>query len=639
MRNLLAILILFFFFNCKEKEQKITPKTNLSKLIDSAKNTSLDNKARLEYAQKALSIAKISNKDTLVYQAYLIQSMVYNELGFDKNSLSTSYELMNWSKNHNNKKYIANAYFNLGNYFYEKYKSDSAFYYFNQSKNEYINLKDKEGIAKNSINIAMILNDASSYFESEKSSLEALQQVKNNPRHPYLAPIYNNLAVSSGGLLNYEEELYWYDKALKQTEDEYYIVSIKHNQAVALSLLKEYDQAIKILEEIKDLEIVKKDANLTARVIDNLSFSKWKKNKNYNPVKELQEASDIYSKENDYIGLSSTYDHFIQYYRNSNPEKALDYALKKYGFTNKENNIEGKLNALKCIISISPTPEKIKEYINLSDSVQFINSNSKYQFAKLEHDADKNRETIITLSLENTKNALNFEKAKLSSIIVLAILIISLILFTAYFYFAKEKRKQERLSTIYETEVLLSQKLHDELANDLFSTITLVDSITFENSTVKNKLIHNLDHIYSQTRSISRQTNTVDTDNFMSELDSMLASYKSNDVNIITKGIADVPWDILENQVKIVIYRVLMELMTNMKKHSNCNLVVIKLEIENKNLIINYIDNGVFESKIDSLKRNGLKNMENRILSIKGSINFEDSKGFKASITIPITKF
>jgi len=83
---------------------------------------------------------------------------------------------------------------------------------------------------------------------------------------------------------------------------------------------------------------------------------------------------------------------------------------------------------------------------------------------------------------------------------------------------------------------------------------------------------------------------------------------------------------------------VLQELLVNMKKHSQCSLVVISFKkIENK-LQIDYSDNGLGSTfdKINS--RNGLQNVENRILAINGTITFDTKpeKGFKTSFKIPI---
>jgi signal transduction histidine kinase len=93
----------------------------------------------------------------------------------------------------------------------------------------------------------------------------------------------------------------------------------------------------------------------------------------------------------------------------------------------------------------------------------------------------------------------------------------------------------------------------------------------------------------------------------------------------------------LESNKKIIVYRVLQELLVNMKKHSRCSLVVITFKKNKNKLQIDYSDNGVGASLDKKNSRNGLQNVENRILSIKGNITFDTNtgKGFKTSLSIP----
>ncbi|QTV06847.1 tetratricopeptide repeat-containing sensor histidine kinase [Faecalibacter bovis] len=644
LKYLLASIFLILLFNCNKNKvenikNQVTDSSSIPTLIEEANDNNLPDKSRIQRLDKAISLAKEINNDSLEFRALESKMYLLSELGMKESALKLNHEILKRSKDLKNNKYIANSYFLFGNYYYEEYNTDSAYYYFNKSKDEFIKLKDKDGIAKNSINLAMILNDVASYFESEKLSLEALNQVKHNQNHPFLTPIYNNLAVSSGSLLNYKEELYWYDKALELTDDPYYIISINHNKAVAYTLLKDYDKAIYILEKIKHDDILKQYPNIKARILDNLSYAKWLKNNNADVIDDYNEAVNIFIETEDNFGLSTVYDHLFDYYKKIDTKKALDYAYKKYQITESSNNTEGKVNALKRIIVLNPNQKDIEKFIDLSDSLQHINSNSKYQFAKLEYDVDENRNKVYTLSLENANKEINLQRAKVSIIIAVASLVIGIIIFLSYWYNIKQRLKQETLETIYETEVKFSQKLHDELANDLFTTITLVESIAFENTELKNKLIHNLDHIYSQTRNISRENNIIDTTNFKQELDIMLGSFKSEQVNVLSKGIESINWDKIENQIKILIYRVLMELMTNMKKHSDCSLVVLNFQQEaDQTLDIKYVDNGTKIIDENKIHKNGLKNVENRIIQLNGSINFDGSKGFRVFIKIPTSK-
>jgi signal transduction histidine kinase len=54
------------------------------------------------------------------------------------------------------------------------------------------------------------------------------------------------------------------------------------------------------------------------------------------------------------------------------------------------------------------------------------------------------------------------------------------------------------------------------------------------------------------------------------------------------------------------------------------------------NIYIEYTDNGK-GATIEKLNSNGLQNVENRILAIKGTITFDtkSGKGFKSSILFP----
>lgn len=641
IKLLTSFTTLSLVLNCKETSTEQTTKASTDKTIDQLfkeiDNKKVAPKLRIDKSEQAIALAKTQMNDSVEFAARFKKMELLRSLELEDKAHLYNHQIIDWTKKINNKKLEAEAYFNFGNYFYDENNMDSAFYYYNYSKNYYSQINDSIGLAKSSLNMAIILNDNGDHSGSENLAMEALNALKNYPKHPYLTPIFNSLAISSGSMLNFNEELYWYDRALELNTDHYFKVSIENNKAVAYTLLKRYDDAIKTLEAVKNDTILDNELHLKSKVIDNLAYAKWLKNPSLNIESELLKALDI-RKEIDYAhGQSVNLQHLSEYYEAKDPQRAADYAKQMYDLSFVTGNIEARLSALKKLIEINSgsNPSVIKEFIELNDSLQLSRSKTKYQFAKLKYDADKNRNEIQALSLERAEHLLELERAKISTIIAIAILIIAIIIFYVRIYQQKQKRKNDRLKTIYDTEVSLSQKLHDELANDLFNTITLLESIQFENQFLKKKLSDNLDHIYAQTRSISRQTNTVDTANFKKELDSMLASYKSEDVNILTKGIDLVNWDTMENHTKIVIYRVLMELMTNMKKHSDCTLVVISFLQEGKNLEIKYVDNGSISIDQDILSKNGIRNMENRIRGIDGTINFEISKGFRAFINIP----
>ena len=197
----------------------------------------------------------------------------------------------------------------------------------------------------------------------------------------------------------------------------------------------------------------------------------------------------------------------------------------------------------------------------------------------------------------------------------------------------RQRHKRERLEQIYATEKRISKKVHDELANDIYGVMTNLQHMT----AVKNEdLLDTLENIYGKTRDISHETGDVQTKNFHLEMKKLLAQYQSDLTTIAVKGLDEGLWKNIVAYKKIAVYRVVNELMVNMKKHSGASLVSLHFERAQQRIKINYIDNG--KGMPDSLKKkNGLVSVENRIHSIDGKFIFDSEfkKGVKFNIIFP----
>ena len=72
----------------------------------------------------------------------------------------------------------------------------------------------------------------------------------------------------------------------------------------------------------------------------------------------------------------------------------------------------------------------------------------------------------------------------------------------------------------------------------------------------------------------------------------MISGFNTPNTNIILNDLDTISWNNIDRNKKITVYRVLQELLVNMKKHSNATLVGINFKETDKNIIINYTDNG-----------------------------------------------
>jgi signal transduction histidine kinase len=365
---------------------------------------------------------------------------------------------------------------------------------------------------------------------------------------------------------------------------------------------------------------------------------KWMQKKD-NPESEslLLNSLQIRQELNTALGLLSSTVHLAEYYFDTNKPKALDYAQKALDNSKKLNNSVAILESLDLILPLKKalgqdvSEEAIfysKEQNKLEktkQSVRAIYAATKYDNDTLEK---KNLTLLAEVAIKDKQNILAFSAT--------AILIISIVFVVFY---KNQQKKKERLEMAYKTELRLSKKLHDELGNDIYYLMTQVQKVTPEMAASKDVLIlEGLDSIYKRVRDISKEYTAINTgENFGKEFFALLNSYGSINTKIITKELAPDFWNNVPPKVKIEVYRVLQELLVNMKKHSKATLVAITCTKKNKQVTIKYVDNGVGFSLKQNYEGSGLKNVENRMNGIQGNIIFDSKPNAGATATITFT--
>lgn len=500
-----------------------------------------------------------------------------------------------------------------------------AFYNYEKAKASCnINL-EKDKIIYCLIQMSNIQMRQSDYSGSESSATEAISFFTFNTTDlDFQTSIYNTLGLNYLEQNNYEESLINYKKSLSITKAEISKLIIQNNIAYNYLKQSKFHQAKNILELIKGNDSLKKEPIEYARVLDNLGYVKFKI-KDKTAIDNLLYAKKIREENEDGIALTATSMHLAEYYENSDANLAKKYALSAFNYASKVENSDDKLEALQYLTRVS-NGEDTKNYalqsFLLNDSIKRVKQQAKNQFAKIKYDSKK--------AIEESQ-----KQKQLKEYFIFGIIILSA--FGILFYYQIKKRNKRKIKeTAYLTETRISKKLHDELANDVHNAIAFAETQDLENPINKETLLENLDTIYLRTRNISSENKDIDTgENYLEKLKAMITYYDTDDVNVIL-NIASFDDKKVSKEIKITIYRVLQELMVNMKKHSYCSIVSIGFKSNKKSLEINYSDNGVGCSNLLNLK-NGLQNVETRIFSINGTINFETEpeKGFKVKIEIP----
>ncbi|MEN9907589.1 MAG: hypothetical protein RLZZ540_730 [Bacteroidota bacterium] len=521
---------------------------------------------------------------------------------------------------------------------YEAKQYEQAFLNYNKSKELFENEKDSAYTAYTLIRLARIQQTFGDYNSSEETLTEALGYTKKNSE--YLFAIHNLLGIAAKELKNYDDAIAYYQSILKTVKKPLLKITPINNIAKIYIEQKKYAEAIQLLEPILQSNIIDSLPNKKAVFMDNLGFAYYKNKEIKKGFSLMNKALAIRNQTNDAYGSIASYLHLADYFQNFNYLKSKQNALLAYRKALKTKSIDEQLEALSILMLHNPQKgvnPYAQMYIELNDSITKVRNNAKNQFAKIRYDARKATLESIKYKGEKTEIALELQTQKNRNyLLVFGFLLLILTIIYLIHYF-KNKNKQERLQASYATETRIAKKLHDELANDVFYTMTFAETQDLQNPIKKETLLDHLDKIYHRTRNISKENNPIETGiTFEYNLKQMLNSYKNNHLEVIIKNGNPIDWSKIEVEKKIALHRVLQELMINMKKYSQANFVVIGFDCQQNQYIIDYSDNGIGFSEQITLK-NGLQNAENRIHAVNGVLTFdtETNKGFKAKIVLP----
>ncbi len=298
------------------------------------------------------------------------------------------------------------------------------------------------------------------------------------------------------------------------------------------------------------------------------------------------------------------------------------YADKAYAVAKKLNNGGYVQDALSLFVELDEDP-KVKEYKRLTDSIVEARQLAENKNAYIKYNVEEERKKTEASRLQQ-------EKEKRLKLLYKAIAVFILLALLASYFIFRYRYKKGRLEQAYNTETRISKKVHDEVANDVYQVMTKLEN----NPDVEPEVMDDLENIYSKTRDISRENSPIDfNEDFDVLLNDLFLSFKNQKVNIVTRNIVKIDWSRVSDLKKMAIYRVLQELLTNMKKHSQASLVALTFNKLGAKVSIDYKDNGI---GCELKKKLGLQNAENRITSLKGTITFDSQRnnGFEVQIIV-----
>lgn len=599
--------------------------------LSGSKTLSFDK--RLDAINQAIKLSRNGSDSTYLAQLSY-KSTIYGAAKEYNKAILEAQKLLEEAQRLNQKFFIALSYEKLGRYLGNQRNDIGAFKNYVKAIDVYTELKDSIKIVKVSKRASFIQSQLGDLDGAEFTIVNALDFSDTLEDISELSWFYDTLGQVYRERSLWQEAIRYHRKALQLESSPKSKASLLNNYALTLIKSGDYKEALIQLDKALAYENNINDKT-KFRLLDNYAFAKAKL-KNPEAIYLLEEALELRQGANDFAGQYASHIHLSEAYGNLNDStKAQYHAQQAYNIATKSKNNEAIVKALNFLIPVTRKSNALfEEYSMLSDSLTSAQNKAKFEFAKLRYDVEKAEEReSLALRLQSAselREDIAVRKRNWAFIGLFLFLVLGLV----FILYQRERSRKQRILDRYDTEKRLAKKLHDELANEIYLVMTQL-----EGDKTTPMVADKLDHIYKLSRDMSRETQPIQTgDSFPDELALSLQTYTSSERKLILRGMESINWKGIKPEKKIEIYRVLQELMTNMRKHSKASLVALVFKEVDKLLEINYSDNGQGVTLSPNNRGSGLTNTETRLKSMGGCITFDSAinEGFRAELSIPV---
>ena len=186
----------------------------------------------------------------------------------------------------------------------------------------------------------------------------------------------------------------------------------------------------------------------------------------------------------------------------------------------------------------------------------------------------------------------------------------------------------------------IAQQLHDSIGSNL-AGIKLQLANLPSSTKDSNLILNQIDETYQQVRDLSHDLipKKFEQDAFSSLLSQYLENLgKSSGVKYEFSVFPEQAVDTLSESIKIEIYTIIQELITNTIKHANAKSIELHINLDNNILSVLYEDDGIGFDTLKTTKGIGISNIEDRLTSLNGHLNIDSilNRGTAVTIEIPI---
>ncbi len=677
----LACFLLFLNINAQNNdfEKQLDSIKTLRRLSE---NSEFDIETRIAYAKRASELSYMTEVDSVILNSNRALAWFYlkNE-NYIEQSIRLNHTNLRLAKRLNDSISLAYIYSALG-YSYQTFNimNDSAYYYYYKSLNVFKKCKSlnwNEDKLNQSIiygNIARIQRNEYDYIGGQTNVIKAIDLILTIPKTDdsldNLWVLYNNMGLNLVDLKEYDEALNYYKKALKINNESittYFTNTLytKINIAELYQKRGDYSKALELYNKLLKENINLKEKDLTAYgvISNNLAYTMFlAKHKNEDKINSLFfRAYKIFNDLDLQYEISSTGNDMAEfYYATNQKDKALYYSEHSYkeGIDIKE--FEEVLRSLKMLSRLKEDDSGkayLYEYIRLKDSFIDSERTNRNKFARIQFETDQYIKETKRLSTQNIL---------ISVIGGVLLLVLGLLYFikvqrsknkTLKFSSEQEKANQEIYKLMLQQHTKqeegrlqerhrIAEDLHDSVLGRLFGTRIGMGFLDIKgDKTTLNKhksYIEDLQEIEKEVRDIShalKKEEELSKTSFQSFLEEYIENQSA--IGGFSYNIEignNVIFELLNESIRVEIYRIIQEAIQNIVKHAKADHVAISFSLKKTILEIKIKDNGIGFDASKNYKGIGLKNIASRVSKLRGGYHITSNldEGTELRISTPV---
>ncbi len=184
----------------------------------------------------------------------------------------------------------------------------------------------------------------------------------------------------------------------------------------------------------------------------------------------------------------------------------------------------------------------------------------------------------------------------------------------------------------------IAQELHDSIGGNLAGIKLQIASI---NSIDLKPISNQLDETYQLVRDISHTLipKKFREDNYIILLSEYVKNINnSNGIQVKLYSHQENELNTIDEKIKMEVFKVIQELMTNTLKHAKASEVDIQLNLIDENVSLLFEDNGIGFNTKEVSEGIGFKNIKHRVSELSGTLHIDSfkNKGTVIAIEIPV---